>query len=35
MKEKRKYSVKKLLAFVSDIEEILGGAGVIDYIAVA
>ena len=34
MKEKRKYSVKKLLAFVGDIEEILGGAGVIDYIAV-
>lgn len=34
MKEKRKYSVKKLLAFVNDIEEILGGAGVIDYIAV-
>ena len=34
MKEKRKYSVKKLLAFVNDIEEILGGVGVIDYIAV-
>ena len=34
MKEKRKYSVKKLLTFVNDIEEILGGAGVIDYIAV-
>lgn len=34
MKEKRKYSVKKLLAFVNDIEKILGGAGVIDYIAV-
>ena len=34
MKEKRKYSVKKLLTFVDDIEEILGGAGVIDYIAV-
>ena len=35
MKEKRKYSVKKLLAFVDDIEEILGGVGVIDYIAVS
>lgn len=34
MKEKRKYSVKKLLTFVNDIEEILGGAGVIDYITV-
>ena len=34
MKEKRKYDVKKLLAFVDNIEEILGGTGVIDYIAV-
>lgn len=34
MKEKRKYDVKKLLHFIYNIESILGGAGVIDYIAV-
>lgn len=34
MKEKGKYDVKKLLYFVYNIESILGGAGVVDYIAV-
>lgn len=34
MKEKGKYDVKKLLHFVYNIESILGGVGVVDYIAV-
>lgn len=34
MEEKNKYDIKKLLTFVGDIEKILGGKGVIDYIAV-
>ena len=34
MKEKGKYDVKKLLHFIYNIESILGGTGVIDYIAV-
>ena len=34
MKEEKKYDIDKLLQFVSQIEEILGGAGVIDHIAV-
>ena len=34
MEEKRKYNVKQLLKFVNIIENILGGEGVIDYIAV-
>ena len=33
MEEKQKYDVKKLLNFVHDIEEILGGERVVDYIA--
>ena len=34
MEEKRKYNAKQLLKFVNIIENILGGEGVIDYIAV-
>ena len=31
--QKRKYEVKKILKFIDKLDEILGGEGVIDYIA--
>lgn len=34
MKERKKYNIQQLLRFIEDINEILGGEGVIDYIAV-
>lgn len=33
MKEQKKYDVQKLLAFTNDIEDVLGGEGVVDFIA--
>lgn len=34
MKEKEKYNIQQLFRFTKDIEEVLGGAGVVDYIAI-
>lgn len=33
MKEQKKYDVQKLLVFINDIEDVLGGEGVVDFIA--